>query len=312
MDNILRAIKLNLDKVRRIQENIKTTNTCNENELNQLRIIHGKAIILKKSLSKMLLQEKEIPDQALIFLSEAKSRLFEIFKIINNCERLNMKGGVGILDKLFGNNKKVISLGPTLLMPSPDFGQTEEFINGINTEDIDELSKYMEKSEHKHEEEYKVPEGITGLEPGKYEFEEKDELEHNTSSPLDTEKFKFKEETPKGKRETEDKITKKDIGFFEIDKPTVIYYMMSSCPFCENFLPQWEAFESSATKKFPELQLMKVNVSGNEKNRELAHELDVDSFPTVIFFINGNMQRYIGSQTTEKELSDTLDIMMKS
>jgi Thioredoxin. len=104
---------------------------------------------------------------------------------------------------------------------------------------------------------------------------------------------------------------KKDVAAFEVNEPTVIYYMMTGCGFCEQFKPQWKKFKQEALKLYPKLQIMKANVSKSQKSRILANKLDITSFPTVVFFINGNMHRYIGSNTTSEDLMKGLKELLK-
>lgn len=79
----------------------------------------------------------------------------------------------------------------------------------------------------------------------------------------------------------------------------VVDYYLNDCPQCEQMAPLLEKMAETYGDKAAVLQL---NVSNSKENVEYAKETEVDRFPTLKFYLNGEEQKSVVGGLEEKDL----------
>jgi thioredoxin 1 len=86
-------------------------------------------------------------------------------------------------------------------------------------------------------------------------------------------------------------------GDFDIAKPTVILYWVDWCGYCKKFKPEWSKFKESVASTVPGLQVLELEVKGDEASA-LAKKVDVKGYPTLVLFKDGKITKQaIGNGT---------------
>lgn len=71
----------------------------------------------------------------------------------------------------------------------------------------------------------------------------------------------------------------------DLTKPTLVYYRMATCSYCQMFDPTWQAFTKTVATQMPNLQTFCLTV--NDKNsKTLADKVGVKGFPSIVYFKN--------------------------
>lgn len=98
-------------------------------------------------------------------------------------------------------------------------------------------------------------------------------------------------------------IIKSEEQFSEIiknNKFVVVDFFSTECPPCEKFAPIYERY----ALLYPEIKFIKAF---RQENRELAASLSVNSSPTIIFYINGELaQERLSGEIKEEDFSSIL------
>ena len=82
------------------------------------------------------------------------------------------------------------------------------------------------------------------------------------------------------------------------DKPTITYYFLPGCGWCQKFMPEWEKFAQLAKKEG--FETAKVNA---QENPEEVSKKGITAFPTVEVVKNGTATEYNGERTAEDLLN---------
>lgn len=91
-------------------------------------------------------------------------------------------------------------------------------------------------------------------------------------------------------------------GSFDINKPTIINYWASWCGYSNQFKPKWDKFESEAKTKFPQLQVLDLDVCNNPELSDLAKAVGVKGFPTVVVFHNNKISRMTSGDKKSEDI----------
>ena len=89
------------------------------------------------------------------------------------------------------------------------------------------------------------------------------------------------------------------------DKPTLVLFYADWCGHCKKLKPTWSKTAELAKEKG--LTMIQINVGGEEsdseetkkKNAEISKKYNIDGYPTIILFKNGNAIPYDGPRTPE-------------
>jgi len=89
------------------------------------------------------------------------------------------------------------------------------------------------------------------------------------------------------------------------DKPALVLFYANWCGHCTKLKPTWIKTAKLAEEK--DLTMIQINVGGEEgdseetkqKNAEISKKYNIDGYPTIILFKNGNAIPYDGPRTPE-------------
>jgi len=68
------------------------------------------------------------------------------------------------------------------------------------------------------------------------------------------------------------------------NKPTLVNYYAYWCGYSKKFQPKWEEFKGLAKSKFPNLQVIDLDVGNDDNLNDLAGQVGVKGYPTVVLF----------------------------
>jgi len=94
----------------------------------------------------------------------------------------------------------------------------------------------------------------------------------------------------------------------DVNKPTVINYWADWCGYSNNFLPEWKKFELAAKQKFPQVQVLDLNVEHNKELIDLASSIGVNGYPTTVVFCKG---KYTPMVCGNKVGSEVMEFVQK-
>jgi thiol-disulfide isomerase/thioredoxin len=79
------------------------------------------------------------------------------------------------------------------------------------------------------------------------------------------------------------------IEHLDPNKTTIVNYHANWCGFSKKFKPQWDNFKELAKSKFPNLQVIDLDVGDDQNLNDLAGKAGVKGYPTVVLFHKGKM-----------------------
>lgn len=93
--------------------------------------------------------------------------------------------------------------------------------------------------------------------------------------------------------------------YISSDKPTLVLFYANWCGHCKKLKPTWA--KTAETAKEKGLTMIQINVGGEEndseetkrKNAAISTKYNIDGYPTIILFKNGNAIPYDGPRTPE-------------
>ena len=83
--------------------------------------------------------------------------------------------------------------------------------------------------------------------------------------------------------------------------PTIVCYYATWCGHSRMFLPEWEKFEETAKRELPNVDIKKIECSGD--NETLCSNRGIGGFPTVVMYSGGKKVEYNGNRSTESLVS---------
>jgi thiol-disulfide isomerase/thioredoxin len=84
-------------------------------------------------------------------------------------------------------------------------------------------------------------------------------------------------------------------------KKVVLFYA-DWCGHCTKFKPTWDEAAKKVNKE--EKRMIKVNCGeGTKKDKEIMDKYDIDGYPTIVIFEDGEPKKYNGERTVEDLLA---------
>ncbi len=90
---------------------------------------------------------------------------------------------------------------------------------------------------------------------------------------------------------------------YDKTKPTIINYWADWCGPSNRFLPNWKEFVAKAKANFPELQVLDLNVGKDKKKNELAMNVGVEGYPTIVVFYKGKKHPKVAGKMTAEDVN---------
>jgi len=95
---------------------------------------------------------------------------------------------------------------------------------------------------------------------------------------------------------------------FDDTKPTIINYWADWCEHSVRFKEEWNKFANESKTKFLGLQVLDLNVKKDQQLNNLAKQVGVTGYPTVVLFCNGKKHHLISGG---KKSSDICEFIKK-
>ena len=103
-------------------------------------------------------------------------------------------------------------------------------------------------------------------------------------------------------------VNKNNEGFNDGDKPTLYFFYVDWCPHCTDAKKYvfddsiWNNNESLTNRN--NVNLVKVDCEGSEKNKELARNNNVKGYPTLVLETNNNKVHYKGNPKSPAKVNE--------
>lgn len=114
-----------------------------------------------------------------------------------------------------------------------------------------------------------------------------DEIIENAGSETLKRAYEARHEKPSKPSKTLETST--DISNLDINKPTLVFYGSVNCHICREFMPVWKDLVLEAKHRFPNLQLVHFEIGDDLKKIELARQVGVDAYPTLLLYTNSKI-----------------------
>lgn len=98
-----------------------------------------------------------------------------------------------------------------------------------------------------------------------------------------------------------------DKNEMDVKKPTIINYWADWCGYSKKFLPKWEKFKIEAKEKYPNLQVLDLNVKNDEELNNMAKKAGVSGYPTLVLYKDGNKKYSIASNMNTDDIIKFID-----
>ena len=107
----------------------------------------------------------------------------------------------------------------------------------------------------------------------------------------------------------------------DINKPTLVYYWADWCGYSIKFNPTWKEFETNSKNKFPNLQIVELNVNDDKQIlngkklskvelNKLASDVGVEGYPTIVLFYNKKTYPKIVSRASVDDINNFIKNIM--
>jgi thiol-disulfide isomerase/thioredoxin len=84
---------------------------------------------------------------------------------------------------------------------------------------------------------------------------------------------------------------------FDVNKATLINFWADWCPASIAFLNDWNKFKEDAVNKYPDLQVIDLNVQRDENKVNIAKSANVNAYPTLVLFCNDEVNHSAGGRS---------------
>ena len=107
----------------------------------------------------------------------------------------------------------------------------------------------------------------------------------------------------------------------DVDKPTLVYYWADWCGYSTKFNPTWKEFELNSKNKFPNLQVIELNVNDDaqilngkklskQELNKLASDVGVQGYPSVVLFYNKKTYPKVVSKASVNDINNFISKIM--
>lgn len=98
-----------------------------------------------------------------------------------------------------------------------------------------------------------------------------------------------------------DKVSASDLS---VTKPTIVNYWGNWCPASRQFRPKWEEIKEKVTTEYPHIQVVDIDIPKASNLSKLIKNIGITAYPTVIFYQNGSqMDKLVGNNDIKDVLA---------
>ena len=93
----------------------------------------------------------------------------------------------------------------------------------------------------------------------------------------------------------------------DINRPTIINFWADWCGYSNKFLPAWNGFVSIAKQRYPNLQVLDMNVKHDNSLNQIATNAGVSGYPTIVLFRNNKKISAVAGGLDKNGIQEFID-----